>query len=98
MQLLARIGVKVDSLPLDEEELEFRYRLKDEWIDIEKLEELNHTFALEQVAFWDEIHIHQVVGCHKKKNLIVLRNEDGIYDDNGTFKEIKKVRLTTIVK
>ena len=92
MQLLARMEVKVDSHPLDEES-EYRKRLKDEWIDIEKLKEENFTFALDQVAFWDKIHIYQVVGCHKTKNLIFSRNEDGIYDDKGTFSGVKKVRL-----
>lgn len=94
MQLLARMGEKVDFHPEDDGS-EIRDRLKAEWVDIERLREKDLCFVLEQVAFWDEIHIYQVVGCHKDKTLIFTRNEDGIYDDGGTCANTSRVRQTT---
>ena len=60
--------------------------------DIDNLDAKGHTFELEQVAFWDEIHIYQIAGCHKDKTLVFARNEDGIYDDDGDIPDVKKVR------
>ena len=75
MQLLARMKVKVDDVNSNEKS-EFCERLKDDWIDIDNLDAKGHTFELEQVAFWDEIHIYQIAGCHKDKTLVFARNED----------------------
>ena len=80
---------KVDSHPFDKESA-FRKRLK--WIDINRLRYDKLTVALEKVALWDKIHIHQVDECHKTKILVFSRNEDGIYDDDGKYSDVKEVR------
>ena len=40
-----------------------------------------HTFEVDQVTFWDEIHIKQKCGTENHSTLIFARNDDGIYDD-----------------
>ena len=80
-QLSVRMGKKV-PIPLCGEDSEFRKRLKDEWIDEDKLKSEGLTFVPEQVGYWDEIHIYQVVGSDKQQHLIFSRNNNGIYDKN----------------
>ena len=52
------------SVPPDEE-TEFTNRFQEEWVDKHELESQNLTFNLEQVAFYNEIHIYQVFGTEK---------------------------------
>ena len=89
-QLHARFGERVETPNVDGV-LEYRERLKDEWINKEKLEESNLLFVPEQIAFWDEIHIYQVCGDHRDHSLIFARNEKGLYDAaNGKIDETKR--------
>lgn len=87
-QLLVRMGKEM-PLPRNEEESEFRKRLDDKFIDRSELEAKNLTFDLAQVAWWDEIHFHQVGGSDHKSHLIFSRDKDGRYDPNGSFKTQK---------
>ena len=57
------------TLP-DNDESEFCQRLKDEWIDYEKLKNDGLTFELSQVAYWDECHIKQVAGTNVDATLV----------------------------
>ena len=82
-QLLARMGHEIPTI----EGSEFRNRLKNEWIDYDKLKEEGLTFDLEQVAFWDEIHISQVIGCKDDETLIFGRNDNGLYDCDAEIDE-----------
>ena len=40
-----------------------------------------------QVAFWDEIHISQLIGCINDKTLIFGRNSEGLYDNDCDIDE-----------
>ena len=92
-QILVRMGYTIPP-PKNDEEVAFRNRLKDEWIDSNRIKEDGYNFVLEQVGFFDEIHMIQVIGTDKKYQVMFSRNEDGIYDKNGKFEEIqRKVRI-----
>ena len=88
-QLHTRFGGTVET-PHIEGVLEYRERLNNEWINKEMLEQLKLTFVPEQIAFWDEIHIYQVCGDHHDKTLIFSRDEQGQYDESGTFDGTEK--------
>ena len=77
-QILARLGEIIPPNPNSE----FRSRLRDDFIEYDKLKEDNLTFVLEQVAFWDEIHIKQVVGSDVKKVFLFPTNHHGLYDED----------------
>ena len=64
-QLLVRMGGELPPIQ-DDEESKFRKRLDNDWIDKEKLTQEGHTFVPEQVAYWDDIHIYQVVRSEKR--------------------------------
>ena len=89
-QLLVRMG---ETLP-ENCESEFRERLKDEWIDYERLKEEGLTFELSQVAYWDECHVKQVAGTCVDETLVFSRNEDGLYDDDGEIDEENKQKVS----
>lgn len=88
-QLLVRMGEKIPS-PQNEEESEYRKRLDDDMVNRDRLENENLTFVPEQVAYWDEIHIYQVVGSHRKRHIIFARDEHGIYKKDGSFDYAKR--------
>ena len=96
-QLLVRMGEKIPSVQ-NEEDSDFRKRLDDNMVNRERLEDENLTFVPEQVAYWDEIHIYQVVGTNRKKHMIFARDENGIYKKDGGFEHAnKKVSYLYIV-
>ena len=80
-QLLARMGQPVPEIM--NKNSEYRMRLKDEWVNYDKLKDKGLTFSLDQVAFWDECHIKQVAGTCFDETLIFARDEHGVYDDNA---------------
>ena len=61
-----------ETLP-DNEDSDVRKRLKEKWIDINKLKNLGLTFDLAQVAYWDECHIKQVAGTCVDKTLVLKK-------------------------
>jgi hypothetical protein len=86
-QILIRLGL---WLP-DERgggEIEDHY-----YIDEIELKKLNLTFNLNQVAFWDEIHIDVVIGCILDDYLTFACGEDGEYKVDGVFVEDTKVSI-----
>jgi len=71
----------------DNETSEYQSRLKDEWIDYERMKRDNLTFSVNQIAWFDEIHIGQVVGIENDETLIFSRGDDGIYNEDAIFDE-----------
>ena len=57
------MGEEVSVTP--DMETEFTERFEGKWVDKHELESQNLTFNLEQVAFYNEIHIYQVFGTEK---------------------------------
>lgn len=51
------------------------------------------TFALNQVAFWDEIHMDVVIGQIMDECLTFACDENGVYSVDGVFIEEAKVSL-----
>ena len=74
------------SLP-ENDDSEYRQRLKEEWVDYDNLKSQGLTFDLAQVAYWDECHIKQVAGTCVDETLVFSRNEDGLYNDDGEIDE-----------
>ena len=73
--------------PLPCDESEFCKRLKDEWIDYDKLKSENLTFELSQVAYWGKCHVKQVAGTCVDKTLVFTCNEDGLYNNDREVDE-----------
>ena len=69
----------------DNDEIEFRQRLKKLQIDYNKLKSDGLIFELAQVAYWDEYHIKQVAGTYIDETLIFSPIEDGLYDNEREF-------------
>ena len=82
-QFLARLGEKIP----EDDDSEYRKRLKNEWIDYDKLKEEKLNMELTQIGFWDECHIKQFVGCDNDETYIFARDENGLYDENGEIDE-----------
>ena len=82
-QFLARLGEKIP----EDDDSEYRKRLKNEWIDYDKLKEEKLNMELSQIGFWDECHIKQFVGCDNDETYIFARDENGLYDENGEIDE-----------
>ena len=82
-QFLARLGEKIP----EDDDSEYRKRLKNEWIDYDKLKEEKLNMELSQIGFWDECHIKQFVGCDNDETYLFARDENGLYDDNGEIDE-----------
>ena len=87
------------TVPLGEE-TELTEHFYEEWDNKELLEMNRLIYDLEQVAFYDKIHIYQVCGNEKKKTIVFARDENGVY--NPTNCEIdesqKKVSHSHFVK
>ena len=58
-----------------------------------EIAELKLTFNLNQVAFWDEIHIDVVIGAILQDYLTFARGEDGTYKVDGVYVEETKVSM-----
>ena len=63
------------------------------YVDQLEISDLDLTFNLNQVAFWDEIHIDVVIGAILEDYLTFTCGEDGIYKVDGVFVEEPKVSL-----
>lgn len=50
-----------------------------------------HIESIFGAAYWDEIHLEQVVGEGRESSITFVRNEDGIYDENNGNDENEKV-------
>ena len=48
------------------------------------------TFELDQVTFWDEIHMKQKCGTKNHSTLVFARNDDGIYDENAEIDKTQR--------
>ena len=59
-------------------------------VNREILEDEKLTLIPEQVVYWDEIHIYQVVGTNRKKHMIFNRDKNGIYKKDGGFEHANK--------
>jgi hypothetical protein len=80
-QILVRLGL---WLPEERGEGE----IYDEYyINPIEMAELGLTFDLNQVAFWDEIHIDVVIGAILEDYLTFACGEDGCYQVDGVFVE-----------
>jgi hypothetical protein len=62
-------------------------------IDIDTLKEKGLMLNLDQIGWWDEKHIPQIVGEVSDLNYHFGRNEHGVYDPNVEIETIKKVSL-----
>ena len=58
-----------------------------------ELNDLKLTFQLNQVGFWDEIHIDVVIGAILQDYLTFAYAEDGTYNVDGVFIEKTKVSI-----
>ena len=56
-----------------------------------EISNLGLTFNLNQVAFWDEIHIDVVIGAILQDYLTFTCDDDGIYKVDGVFVDEPKV-------
>ena len=92
-QFLARLGEKIP----EDDDSEYRKRLKNEWIDYDKLKEEKLNMELSQIGFWDECHIKQFVGCDNDETYIFARDENGLYDENGEIDEEGNRKVSTYI-
>ena len=58
-----------------------------------ELNDLKLTFQLNQVGFWDEIHIDVVIGAILQDYLTFAYAEDGTYNVDGVYVEKTKVSI-----
>ena len=58
--------------------------LNDDMFNIDVIKENNLTLDWNCISFWDEMHIKQRCGEANKDAIFFPRNDDGIYDVNGT--------------
>ena len=65
-------------------------QFKTEWEDKDTVQSQNLTFVLEQVEYFDKIHIHQVCGCSNNKTLVFARDANVLYDLNGKVEDIQR--------
>jgi hypothetical protein len=62
-------------------------------IDPDRIKEAGLDLELEQIAWWDEKHIPQVVGEINDNNYHFAKDENGIYDPSAKLEVTQKVRL-----
>lgn len=62
-----------------------------EAININNITNNNLTLSLDQIGWWDEKHISQVVGCISDTNYHFGRDADGVYDHDADFEVEHKV-------
>ena len=54
------------------------------------LERENLMLSPSQIAWWDEIHLYQVIGCMQDSTLVFPRDTNGVYDPSITGKYREK--------
>ena len=89
-QLLARFGI---DLPDDT----CGMKIQDQaYINQEKLRKAGHDCQVEQIGWWDEKHIEQVVGELKKETYQFGIDEYGVYDPDVEIEVVRKVSSTLL--
>jgi hypothetical protein len=66
-------------------------------VDVDRLKSEGLMMKLDQIGWWDEKHIPQVVGEVSDINYHFGRNEQGVYDPTADLKTIKKVSVSKCV-
>ena len=58
-----------------------------------------HMLSIYGIAWWDEIHLYQAIGCLKDCTIVFARDSNGIYDPKGiiTDKEVVSSRISPLI-
>jgi hypothetical protein len=67
-------------------------------VDVNRLKREGLMMKLEQIGWWDEKHIPQVVGEVSDVNYHFRRNKQGVYDPSVELKTVKKVSVSVSVR
>ena len=85
-QFIARFGIPFPQGDTDGAELHDQ-----KYVDIDMLEKEGYTYVLDQIAWWDEKHIVQVVGEHRDHTYQFGYDEYGKYSEEVEIEVLRKV-------